>query len=93
MSELIIPGLIAVAAVTLTYVLCIRPMRNGRHCGMPGNCHPENSSDARDVEVQRLRAEVASLHRDISLQHAIEDSTTGVGPTIRQSNRLGNRPR
>ena len=40
MSELIIPGLLAVAAVTLTYVLCIRPMRNGRHCGMPGMCLP-----------------------------------------------------
>ncbi|GGO85448.1 hypothetical protein GCM10011584_05440 [Nocardioides phosphati] len=87
MSELIIPGLLAVAAVTLTYVLCIRPMRNGRHCGMPGMCHPESTSDAFELEVQRLRAEVASLHGDPSAsQHAIDGSTTGVDPTIRQSN-------
>lgn len=87
MSELIIPGLLAVAAVTLTYVLCIRPMRTGRHCGRPSVCHPESSSDAFDVEVQRLRAEVASLHGDVSAgQPAIDGSTTGVDPTIRQSN-------
>ena len=86
MSELIIPGLLAVAAVTLTYVLCIRPMRNGRHCGMLGMCHPESSSGTFEVEVQRLRAEVASLHGDRSAsQPAIDGATTEVDPTIRQS--------
>ncbi len=88
MSELIIPGLVAVAAITLTYVFCIRPMRNGRHCGMPGMSDPENCPDVHfDTEVQSLRAEVASLHRDVSAgQPAIDRSTTGVDPTIRQSN-------
>ncbi len=86
MNELIIPGLVAVAAVTLTYAFCIRPMRDGRHCAMPGMSQPQNSSDAFDTEVQRLRAEVESLHRDMSAgQPAIDGSTTGVDPTVRHS--------
>ena len=88
MSELIIPGLVAVAAVTLTYVFCICPLRDGRWCGMPGVSHPENCSEAFfDTAVQRLRAEVASLHRDVSAgQPAIDGSTSGVDTTVRQSN-------
>ena len=88
MSQLIIPGLVAVAAVTLSYVFCVRPIRNGRHCAMPGMSQAENCCDADfDAEIQRLRAEVASLHRDMSAgQPAIDGSTTGMDPTIRQSN-------
>ena len=88
MSQLIIPGLVAVAAVTLTYVFCIRPMRNGSHCAMPGMSQAGNCGDgAVDAEIQRLRAEVASLHRDLSAgQPAIDSSTPGMDPTVRQSN-------
>lgn len=87
MIELIIPGLLAVAAMTLTYMFCVRPMRNGRHCGMQDRSRPESSTDAFDAEVQRLRAEVASLHRDASAgQPAINGSITGLDPTVRQSN-------
>ncbi len=95
MSELFIPGLVAVAAVTLTYAFCVRPMRNGRHCAMPGMNHAEKRPDAAfDAEVQRLRVEVASLHRDISAgRPGVDGPTTEVDPTVKQPHQQGNTPR
>lgn len=87
MTELIIPGLVAAAALTFTYLFCIRPMRKGGHCGMPGMSQPKSCCDADDdAEIQRLRAEVVDLRRDlITERSAIDTSATGSDPTVKQS--------
>ena len=51
----ILPTGIAAASLALTYVFCLRPMRNG-HCGMM-----PAGAGRRDTDVQRLRAEIAEL--------------------------------
>lgn len=60
--ESLLPALVAVAAITLTYFLCIRPMRRGQ-CGMMPQ-HQGGDTDAqRDEEIARLRAEVDELRQ------------------------------
>jgi len=86
-TELLIPGLVAAAALTFTYLFCIRPMRNGGYCGMPGMSQPKSCCDTdADAEVQRLRAEVARLRRDLSIEEpASNTSATDSNPTVKQS--------
>lgn len=87
MTDLIIPGLVAAAALTFTYLFCIRPMRNGGHCGMPGISQTKSCCDTdADAEVQRLRAEVAGLRRDLSIdESASNTSAADSNPTVKQS--------
>lgn len=60
--ESVLPALIAVAAITLTYFMCIRPMRRGQ-CGMMPQKHVGGVDSEREAEIARLRAEVAELRR------------------------------
>jgi len=61
--ELLVPALVAAAAIGFTYFFCIRPMREG-HCGMGGRSQSAPKADAE--ELQRLRDEVAALRRETS---------------------------
>jgi hypothetical protein len=55
-------GLVAIAAVTVTYFSCVRPMLRGRgHCGAPGG-----TGDL-DHEIAQLREEVRVLRAQDSL--------------------------
>jgi hypothetical protein len=85
-TELVLPALVAAAALTFTYLFCIGPMRKGRHCGMPGMSRPGGLSDTDAAEIQRLRAEVAGLRREQSIE-APESSPSAAGPnaTVRKS--------
>lgn len=85
MSELIVPGLVAAAAVTLTYLFCVRPMRNGAHCAMPGMSKSTNCSDAGDnEEIQRLRADLATLRRDLNTNESASNTSPGdSNPTVK----------
>lgn len=73
--EWLLPTGIAIAGLALTYFFCLRPMRNG-HCGMM----PAGTTRQRDVEVERLRAEVAELRASSQGESAGDEpaSTTGV---------------
>jgi hypothetical protein len=55
MSELLLPASVAIAAVALTYVFCIRPMRRG-HCGMASST---SHGRGLDQELAEVRAELA----------------------------------
>ena len=52
-----LPALVAVAAVALTYLFCIRPMRRGTSCRhfLP------RQHDERGQELERLRTELELL--------------------------------
>ncbi len=60
--ESVLPALIAVTAITLTYFMCIRPMRRGQ-CGTMPPKHAGGVNSEREAEIARLRAEVAELRR------------------------------
>lgn len=49
------------AAITATYLFCIRPMRRGE-CGMAGQSPAQRT--ARDSELADLRREVARLREE-----------------------------
>ncbi len=59
--ESFLPAGVAIASVTLTYVMCIRPVRRGGCAMTPA--HPVASeTDARDEnEMRRLRTEIDTL--------------------------------
>lgn len=63
MTESLVPGMVAAAAVGLTYLLCIRPMRHG-------HCHRVRSHLGTEhaEEIEQLRGEIARLQRDLELQ-------------------------
>ena len=55
-----LPALVAVAAIALTYLFCIRPMRRGNAClHRPANTHNEQSQERErartELELLRLR--------------------------------------
>ncbi len=85
MTELLVPGLVAAAALTFTYLFCIRPMRNGGQCAMPGMSHPKSCCDTdADAEIQRLRAEVAAMRRDLSIEESARStSAADSNPTVK----------
>lgn len=70
--ESLLPALVAVAAIGLTYVVCIRPMRRSRCAAMPQQ-HSEAADAERAAEIDRLRAEVAELRRDQDSQPTDSD--------------------
>ncbi len=55
MGELALPLITLVAAVTLTYLFCVRPMRRGRH-----GCH-KPTQDHLDRDLAALRRELDAL--------------------------------
>ena len=74
--EELFPALVAVAAITLTYFACIRPMRRGQ-CGMTPGQHAGKADSERDAEIARLRAEVADLHRGQEQKRSRSETTLG----------------
>lgn len=65
--ESLLPAGIAAAAIGLTYFMCIRPMRRG-HCAMTPQ--QSDASDAKRIEIDQLRAEIAELRRGQASQEA-----------------------
>lgn len=67
MTEWLLPVAVSVAALALTYLFCIRPMRRGRCHGMshPSTAADGANSEARDLEraLEGSRSELAELHR------------------------------
>ncbi|WP_331753337.1 hypothetical protein OG440_39940 (plasmid) [Streptomyces sp. NBC_00637] len=76
MTAYVLPLLATVAAAALTYVFCVRPMRQGRGCHTtPQQTQSQTSShstapDATDAEIKRLREEVQLLHHELDLRAA-----------------------
>lgn len=60
MIETVLPVAVVIASVTLTYLICIRPMRRG-HCAMTPNSRATVVDADEESEVRRLRAEIESL--------------------------------
>lgn len=54
-----LPALVAVAALGLTYLFCIRPMRRGAACFSRGVVVPQTK--ARSDELERVRTELDLL--------------------------------
>ena len=52
-----LPAIVAVAAVALTYLFCIRPMRRGIACFH----RPAKGRDERGLELERARTELELL--------------------------------
>jgi hypothetical protein len=62
MTQVAIAAATLVAAVTLTYVFCVRPMRRGRSVGETCTQRPETRDDAAPgAELAALRAQLADL--------------------------------
>ena len=59
MSELWLPAGVAVAAIALTYLFCIRPMRRG-HCGMM----PSSGENELDKELSEARTTLSRMLAD-----------------------------
>jgi type VI protein secretion system component VasK len=57
-----------VAAVTLTYLFCIRPMRRGQ-CGMGPRRGTNEATRQREEEIRALRREINQLRNDLGQQH------------------------
>jgi hypothetical protein len=55
---------VLIAAIGLTYLFCVRPMRRG-HCGMGGSTTDIAGESKRREEIARLRAEIAQARRDL----------------------------
>jgi hypothetical protein len=69
MSELWLPASVAAAAVTLTYVFCVRPMRRA-HCGMGSSARQRRDLDR---ELAQVRAELdRALAEQVSDKRASE---------------------
>lgn len=63
--ETLLPAGTAIAAVTLTYFMCIRPMRRGHCVGRSVlSASPELGVDEK-TEIARLCAEIESLRADV----------------------------
>jgi hypothetical protein len=59
-----VAALVAVAAITVTYFTCVRPMLRGqRHCGPATDQDPELSRQIAELraEVRKLRTEDAEV--------------------------------
>ncbi len=63
MAELALPLITLVAAIALTYLFCVRPMRRRGH-----GCGGHHSNDQVDNEIAVLRRELDAL-REQSPQH------------------------
>jgi len=63
-------ALVAVAAIGLTYLVCVRPMLGGRgHCGMPaGVRHDESTAGVTKREIAEMREELRILRAQDQLR-------------------------
>ncbi len=59
MTSALVPAVVLVAAVALTYLCCVRPMRRGQ-CRPPAAPDRESPPEQQE-ELARLRADVAQL--------------------------------
>lgn len=77
MSEWWLPGGVAVAALVLTYLFCVRPMRRGR-CAMPAA--GSNSAADLDRDLAEARTELTRLR---GYAHSDAQAQLDTSPTIR----------
>lgn len=68
--ELAIASLTLLAAIGLTYFFCVRPMRNGQHCGIgpPRSKHGRDDKAITGVtahDVQAARDKLATLRAEL----------------------------
>ena len=63
--ELALAGSVFVAAVTLTYFFCIRPMRQGGHCAMTPRAERDSAGGSRCATGTDQDAAIASLRKEI----------------------------
>ena len=66
--ELAVASLTLLASIGLTYLYCVRPMRDGRHCSVcpPGRTrgmHDEATTGATAEDLRVARDEVAALRQ------------------------------
>lgn len=73
--ESLLPVVVAVAALGLMYLMCIRPMRRG-HCGMMPQQHASDIDTQREDEIVRLRAEIAELRQSQEASHAAGEASS-----------------
>ncbi|WP_020389677.1 hypothetical protein [Kribbella catacumbae] len=75
---------VPLAAIGLTYVFCIRPMRRG-HCHMGGSAKDQAAELKRREEIDQLRTEIAQARRDLpthpSRTQAPSEDGYGSAPT------------
>lgn len=84
--ESLFPALVAVAAITLTYFMCLRPMRRGK-CMITPRQDAGQADSERDSEIARLRAEVADLRRDLDPSRSHSETTPGAVGADSESSR------
>lgn len=64
MTELVLPLVVLVAAVTMTYVFCLRPMRKGHAChqstSTPAEADLDRALGEARLELDRLRTTPAA---------------------------------
>lgn len=69
MTEWVLPAATLVAAIGLTYVFCVRPMRASR-CAMTSQAAPGATGDAdrqrEKAEIEAARAQLAALRASIA---------------------------
>ncbi len=72
----LLPLLLTAVAFTVTYFTCMRPMRRGQGCHLPGRGAGSTDPES-DAEIERLRAEVGQLRAELTRrgQAAAEDPT------------------
>jgi len=70
MTDLLLPGGILVASLTLTYFFCLRPMRRGQ-CAHRGT-HPSPDAEL-DAALWRARAELDRLRAGASDDAGVSD--------------------
>jgi hypothetical protein len=62
----LIPIGATIAAAALTYLFCVRPMRHGQHCMMPGDQATQAASGEPGLaeEIRQAHAELTRLRRE-----------------------------
>lgn len=77
MGEYAVPLVVAIAAIALTYVFCLRPMR--RHSGgaSGGCCAPNSPDSATTNEISALRREIEVLRQSMADPADAGSSRTG----------------
>lgn len=60
MSGYLLPLAATVAAVAVTYLFCIRPMRRGGHCALSMSTAGSDAAEL-DSQIAKTRAELARL--------------------------------
>lgn len=63
--ELALAGTVFVAAVTMTYFFCLRPMRRGGHCAMAPRTGGSSAGGSRCATGTDQDAAIASLRKEI----------------------------